>query len=356
VRDTVWVRAFVLDNGVERVLMFSADLLIIPSEVTSMLKTALPEIGLSLDKTYMSATHTHCSIGGWDPSFVGELFAGAYDPEIVIHITQAIVKAATIAAEDLQPAQLGFSQVEAREYVHNRLVEEKGIEDPWMRMMKFERRDGRTALWLTYAAHATCLNDSEMRLSQDYPGELVRLLETRQDIDFACFSAGAVGSHGPESGGKDDDAQIQFMAQGLYEKAATVLDSIALQTVSKLKALKVPIYLREPHFRLNTSIRSRPWVFRRLVGENQEAYISALRIGNNLLLATPCDFSGELMPELKAGGYNLMVTSFNGAYIGYITKDEWYELDSYETRVMNWFGPYNGAYFVEIMNKLITLI
>ncbi len=50
---------------------------------------------------------------------------------------------------------------------------------------------------------------------------------------------------------------------------------------------------------------------------------------------------------------NLVVTSFNGGYIGYITPDKYYDLKRYETRDMNLFGPYNGAYLSEMMQLLL---
>ena len=53
-------------------------------------------------------------------------------------------------------------------------------------------------------------------------------------------------------------------------------------------------------------------------------------------------------------GVNLMITSFNGGYVGYITPDKYYGMDSYETRTMNWFGPQNAAYFEELMQGLIS--
>lgn len=51
---------------------------------------------------------------------------------------------------------------------------------------------------------------------------------------------------------------------------------------------------------------------------------------------------------------NLIVTSFDGSYVGYITEDSRYDLNSYETRVMNWYGPQNGQYFQEIINSILT--
>ncbi len=78
------------------------------------------------------------------------------------------------------------------------------------------------------------------------------------------------------------------------------------------------------------------------------------------MLGTPCDFSGELVRDFETisqkKGINLMITSFNGGYVGYITPDVYYDLKSYETRDMNWFGPYNAAYFEEVMQALIRII
>jgi hypothetical protein len=84
------------------------------------------------------------------------------------------------------------------------------------------------------------------------------------------------------------------------------------------------------------------------------------RIINIVFSGTPCEFSGELIPEIKAGinqpKLDLIITSFNGGYIGYITKDCWYDLKEYETFIMNWFGPNNGQYFVNIIQNLINII
>ena len=111
--------------------------------------------------------------------------------------------------------------------------------------------------------------------------------------------------------------------------------------------------------RITESLRLRPWVFNRLT-EESKAHLSLLKIGDIILVGTPCDFSGELVSNIesnaKQNNHNIMVTSFNGGYIGYITNDKWYNLKKYETFTMNWFGPYNGSYFVYLINNLIELI
>ncbi|HCX76055.1 MAG TPA: alkaline ceramidase, partial [Algoriphagus sp.] len=52
-------------------------------------------------------------------------------------------------------------------------------------------------------------------------------------------------------------------------------------------------------------------------------------------------------------GLNLIITTFNGGYIGYITPDELYDEHFHEVREMNWYGPGNGQYFDELITRII---
>lgn len=83
-------------------------------------------------------------------------------------------------------------------------------------------------------------------------------------------------------------------------------------------------------------------------------------LGNTLIIGLPCDFSGEIMAELDKyatqKGINLMITSFNGSYTGYITHDMLYDLDLYETTTMSWYGFQNGKYFKEIVKDIVDKI
>jgi len=51
-----------------------------------------------------------------------------------------------------------------------------------------------------------------------------------------------------------------------------------------------------------------------------------------------------------------MVTSFNGGYIGYITPLKYYDVDHYETRLMNWYGPGSGEYMQECLLGLLDVV
>jgi len=103
----------------------------------------------------------------------------------------------------------------------------------------------------------------------------------------------------------------------------------------------------------------RPYLFKWAFG-NYPHYVSVMVLGETLLIGMPCDFSGELAVPLyekaRALGYQLIITSFNGDYAGYVIKDEWYDLPKYEARTMSWYGPYAGQYFTEIINRIISTI
>ncbi|MEZ0483754.1 neutral/alkaline non-lysosomal ceramidase N-terminal domain-containing protein [Fibrella aquatica] len=356
VSDSVWVRALVFDNGNGPIALVASDLLITPPTVSEQLRKRLPEIGLTWESVYFGATHSHSSLGGWAPGLVGNLFSGSYDQRVVDHITNTILAALLKAKTDLQPTTVGYGQVNAPEFVYNRLDRTKPV-DPFFRLLQLKRTDGKTATLLTYPAHATLINIfSYQYLSRDWPGRVVDGIE-QETGGFALALAGAVGSMGPNGPptGKDFPVVNKYAADVLA-RLKPELSRLPAQTDSTLSLLTLPLTLRDPAPRVIGDWRIRPWLFHTVYGD-YPSDLKALRIGPAVLVGTPCDFSGELLPPLTLSAYrqglNLMVTSFNGGYIGYITPDAYYGKDAYETRVMNWFGPQNSAYFSEMINGLV---
>ena len=359
VHDSVWARGFVFDNGFNKSAIITLDLLIIPPAVTEALRILLPEIGYSQDQIFLSATHTHCSVGGWADSWIGTQFAGEYQNEIVSDLANAIITTIKKAETNLVSAKVGYARYDASPFTRNRLVGEKGSRDTWLRVVKIQQESGAVALITTFAAHATVLSHRQMNYSRDYPGALVDSLENITNVDFAAFCAGAVGSHSPVTNGGNNYDKIALLASNLKSLIGANVSSIPINKVQQSGTIRFDVPLRKPHIRVTANWRVRPWIFEKLT-EVSPAYISLLRIGNIAFIGTPCDFSGELTAAIdekaNALDLNVLVTSFNGGYIGYITKDEWYNLKEYETFVMNWFGPYNGAYFVNLIQRLLEVI
>ena len=360
IEDSIWTSVMVFDNGISKAAYISLDLLIVPSVLN--IESIVDSLPIESSQIFFTASHSHSSIGGFLPGLAGKLFAGDYNPKVIPFISNSIRKALMNAIKNLEIARIGFTKINAGEFITNRLVGDSlGISDPWIRVIKVEKKSGKKALLFTYSAHATCYGDNQLKISSDYPGKSISILEKLPDIDFAIYGAGSVGSMAPFTKSKYGKDRVDEMALGISNKIILHLDSISTFYEKKLTVSNLKIEMMNPSFKLNKFFAVRPWVFNWLSGDTKKK-LSFLKLGNTLMVGTPCDFSGELAPPLDAiaskKNINLIINSFNGGYVGYITKDEWYDktdINTYETYTMNWFGPNNGSYFSELIESIIDI-
>ena len=355
VHDSIYVRSLVIDNGLRRVAIVSADLLIIPPTVTALLEKELPTIDFSLDNTYLGATHSHNSIGNWAQGATTFLY-GSYEDSIVRFIADKIKVSIAVATKNMLPAVINVDSVSMPDGVYNR-VTDNGPVDPLIRTFEVVRSDSSKLLFVSYTAHATCLYSRDLVLSADYPGKLVQLLEREGQYDFAMFMAGAVGSHGPST---PDGGWIcvDWMATHIAEKIQSMAGTHEVKNTS-IEMHRIPLALTDEQPKFLHDWRIRPWLFQGTFGQ-YPTFISVLRVGDIVLLGTPCDFSGEFNSSLDslAATKNVfpIVTSFNGGYIGYLTPEKYYDVDHYETQLMNWYGPGNGEYVRDVLEKLLNSV
>jgi neutral ceramidase len=357
VSDSIWTRTIYIGSKEEGTAIISVDLLIFPPLLAKDLEKELKESGERIN-LFLSASHTHSSAGGWSKGIAGGLMAGGYDQDYYDELKDKLLRSIRIAKQSAKPAAFSYGRINAQNLLYNRLVNEKGIVYPWLNLIKIEKVDGKTAILSSFSAHATCNIPKDKAISRDYPGILVDALEKSEYVEFSSFLSGGVGSHGPNHGLVHDRVLLSSaIADSLKRKTLSGLDHLERIDNPSTSYLKLKLPLRDPHLKISNQLRLRPWVYNFLMGNDQDINLKAFQIGNLLLVGTPCDFSGELIPQLDSiankRGIELIVTSFNGAYIGYITKDEHYDLVKSETREMNWFGPYNGAYFNEVISEII---
>jgi hypothetical protein len=353
VHDSIYVRTLVIDNGVERVAIVSAELLILPPTVTELLQKDLQEIGFSLENTYLGATHSHNSIGGWAKG-AASLIYGSYDDSIVHFIADKIKRSIVQASRNMLPATVSVGAIPIPDLVYNRIKDDEPV-DPLLRTIEIQRSDSSKLVLLSYTAHATCLFSKDMQLSADYPGRLSQILEAK-GYSLAMFMAGAVGSHGPKvpEGGWNC---IDWMADHIAEKFLSQKDHLSKMKNDVIEMHRVALDLPPPQPRILDEWMLRPWLFKTAFGE-YPTFLTVLRWGDVILLGTPCDFSGEFNPALDSLGseYQVMpmVTSFNGGYIGYLAPLKYEDVNHYETRLMNWYGPGKGEYVEQALEKLIV--
>ena len=359
VKDSIFVRTFVFDNGKTKVAYVTLDLLIFPPKVAEKVNAKLSGTKLNISQTFFSATHTHNSCGGWLNGLAGYAMAGGYDERYVRFISEKIIKSIEEADLKKEKAMIGYGQYNAADFVGNRLAFPDSRTDTLLRVIKIKKISGPSAAIITFSAHANCMDMHNDSLSRDYPGVLIDDLESSKKVDFAMFSAGMVGSHSPAINNTDKTFFAYREGTALAAILKNNIDSIPLQSEVLLFSASIPLHLREPHLKISDKLRIRPWVFKFLFGKYNPD-IKIFRLGNIVMIGMPCDFSGELMTDFeeasKAKNINLVITSFNGGYIGYINVDKYYDSNREETKYMNWFGPYNQAYFTEIVNSILKKI
>ncbi|HEV8540870.1 MAG TPA: neutral/alkaline non-lysosomal ceramidase N-terminal domain-containing protein [Verrucomicrobiae bacterium] len=347
VHDDLYVKAVAIRVGSEMVVMFGADALIVPREVADVAVERLrADLGLRREQLYFSATHTHSSLGGWGPGWVGEAFAGNFNSGVPLWFADRFVAAAKKAVEDLRPAEFGHGSFSAREFVRNRVVGELGSVDPEFSYAVFKQLNGRLGVLGSYNAHATVLSGAVMEFSADYPGYWQRAIESATG-GAAVFLAGSVGSHGPVPGDKGYEG-AKRMGEALAAALLKRLPEIALTNQIAFGVLGLEVSLPPLNPRITDGIRLRPWLAAQLLPANRDSFLQVVRLGNSLWVSTPCDFSGELALDIKnlvrVRNFSVSITSFNGDYIGYVIPGRYYHLDGYEPRTMSFYGPNVPAY------------
>jgi hypothetical protein len=360
VHDSLFAKVLVLDNGGMKLALISLDLIVFPKRLSENLTKALQEGLLPVDGIFFGAIHTHNGYGHWERAPAIQVAFGQYRASLVADMQEKIQLALEMAVENRKPARTGFLKVAAPGYVINRLDTENGKKDADVRSLIVEQVGGHKAIITSYSAHPVVLDTDILELSRDYPGFLTDHLEKHGQFDMAMFFAGMVGSHTVAPMSVRNYAKADSIGRGLSRLIIQKSGDITYYDNRDLACENLDVELPKPQLRISKRAAVRSWLFNLLIGP-LKGNIRLVRIGNMLMLGTPGDFSGEIavnsyFDSLAASqSLDLMITSFNGNFIGYITEDYHYDIStSEEVTLMNWTGPYMGSYFSWIISNMIS--
>src|SRR5690554_3658565 len=212
-------------------------------KVGQIIKEKLP-----IDMVYFTATHTHSGMGGYMPGLMGKIAFGGYNEEVVSMLEDQTLLAIQDALATADIVQVHYQKTAAEEFVVNRFIAEDPV-DPYFRQLVFTKTTGEKGAFITYTAHATCLSSKFMGLSGDYPNYLTHYLE-EDNVGFALFAAGTVGSHRPVAPGNDITAVQQYA----YSLDSVLTASEAMANPIErpmMRSATLPLYLRDPHYRIS---------------------------------------------------------------------------------------------------------
>lgn len=357
VMDSIFVSSIVFEQGNKRFLYLSYDLMIVHPYLVGNLESKLKSENLLFEGIYYSATHTHNSIGSYADKLSGWVAMGGKDDKVVDFIVGQTIKTIKKSISQMSLVDYKYSRNNAPNLVKNRLDSKKGKVDSTLRVLLLKNLEGKVLCLTTFSAHPTSLPRRLNQISADYPGELVKRIVDFEEVDFAIFSAGAVGSHGPTENFLDEEHKNNY-AKTLSDYMLRCIKENNYKPLRSIGYTEIELPLRSPHLKIIPGIRLRPWLFNLVMGEGI-AKLSFLKLNDVCFIGTPCDFSGEILIDIEkelGGEIKPVITSFNGEYIGYITPDKYYDWDTHEVRDVNWFGPFNGRYFEESIVETVKQI
>lgn len=350
VHDSLYARILMIDNGSFRAAMINVDLLIFPP----LLRDKLLQHVDSSVFLYLSATHTHNGVGGWDSSIGGRLITGSFSEAWLDDVAGRLGEA--LKNVSLTAAGIQYWEADGSDLVENRVNVDSGKVDGMLRGIRIVRNDSSKAMLFTFSAHATSIQKEKLELSADYPAKVIAELE--EENSFAMFMSGMVGSHRFRFTPENNFEFIDLIGPKLAERIRTA-DHGPLIYNPHIRSAHAKVTFGGPQLRFSKNWRASPLAFNLLFNE-LKGELTYLELGDVVFIGTPCDFSGEIyvMDSLETyaaqRGKHLIITSFNGDYVGYITYDKHYDVSTKEEiTTLNWVGPYFGEYFSDMIKKLL---
>lgn len=186
VHDELFARALALDNGRQRAILLSMDLIALDDDLVRSAREGIAaQAGLPQEAVMLHCTHTH---GG--PAVRSYRAMGPRDEAYVGILVRKLIGVAKQAAENLEPAQLTYGEASAQIGVNRRQTLTDGRTilgadyaapvSPLVQTLCVNGADGRTfAMLFCHACHPTTLGGENLYLTAEWPGAAVARLKER---------------------------------------------------------------------------------------------------------------------------------------------------------------------------------
>ncbi len=203
VNDDLTVTAIAFEQGKEQVMLVSATVCLISTQLCDEIRTAVSiATGISTAKIILSTTHTHSG-----PCMAGNKGWGPIDTQYCEHIfIPQTIKAAQTAVRNLEPALLGTGTVKSEIGINRRQLNKDnrvslgqnpwGCYDPNFTVLSFKTPEGKAiANIVHYGAHCTAAGKNT-EITRDWAGVMIDRLD-RESGAVTAFFNGAEGDVGP---------------------------------------------------------------------------------------------------------------------------------------------------------------
>ncbi len=360
IHDPLLANLLLVDNGVEKVLLFSLDILFLNRDFSQQVKNAISE-KLNMDKKniLIAAIHTHSAPGI-------HLFRdeSIRNKEWEDKVFQTLVKGAVEASQQSQAAYLGVRS--GKSFIGKNRRKEGGPLDPNFPMICFfDERDHPLAVIVNYGCHPVVLDEKNLFITADYVFDFRSGLNKILSSDvITLFFTGASGDVDPVERGSFSIAKRLGME--LAEEALKIIDDMEakadINIQTKETSLKIPygwipdaqeteeIYASTRQ-KYEDAVKKRDRVAQKMqkafllwaneirekaikneLPEYLECELQCIRLGDAVLLAFPFELFSSISLSLRtqSGIQDLFLIGYANGYSGYLPDKKALEEGGYE--------------------------
>ncbi len=360
IHDPLLANLLLVDNGAEKVLLISLDIVFLSSDFARRVKQAISEeLSLNKKNILIAAIHTHSAPG--IHLFRDERIR---DKKWEDDVFQTLVKGAVEASQKTQAAYFGVGS--GKSFIGKNRRKDEGPLDPNLPLVCFfDKKDHPLALIANYGCHPVVLDEKNLFITADYVFDFRNSVNKILSSDvITLFFTGASGDVDPVDRGSFSMAKRLGME--LAAEALKIIDDMEakpdIDIQTRETSLKIP-YGWTPDIQETEEIRASTrqkyeeavkkrdrvaqkiqkafllWAdeLREKAIKNElpgylECELQCIRLGEAVLLAFPFELFSSISLSLRAqsGIQDLFMVGYANGYSGYLPDKKSMEEGGYE--------------------------
>ena len=246
-KDTLYVTCVAFQQGAQKILVYTMDLITADSANSGAAKTAVSQsTGLPEENILINATHTHASVS------IRSEWEGVEEYRALFRAS--MVQAAQDALADLAPATVYYGSIMTERmtfvrhyklsdgsyaganfgnFKNGEVVGHSSDADGQLQVIKFAREGKKDVVMTTFGAHGTFASTADTYISADFPSPTREYIEANSDCLVAHFIA-AAGDQVPSSRIKTEER----FDREQYREYGAALGQYALDAMNNMTKLE----------------------------------------------------------------------------------------------------------------------
>ena len=246
-KDTLYVTCVAFQQGAQKILVYTMDLITADSANSGAAKTAVSQAtGLPEENILINATHTHASVS------IRSEWEGVEEYRALFRAS--MVQAAQDALADLAPATVYYGSIMTERmtfvrhyklsdgsyaganfgnFKNGEVVGHSSEADGQLQVIKFAREGKKDVVMTTFGAHGTFASTADTYISADFPSPTREYIEANSDCLVAHFIA-AAGDQVPSSRIKTEER----FDREQYREYGAALGQYALDAMNNMTKLE----------------------------------------------------------------------------------------------------------------------